>query len=381
MECFKCHHIITDEPLVCDGICGNKFHQDCARRSTRHASSNSYTCPSCTEIKSCHILKAILLLNSKMDTLYDKTSELEQSIASLRSDYNVLLSDRETILSRIDQLTLTNSALEETLSKFADLANKNNSLTKKLENTLMDINLSPDLSYIKEDISNVSSSLRGLEERFRKMTVLPAPTTPTTGPSKTCTAQSRSPTTSRHTPTSPHEVNLSPKSCRENFTPHLNQNLSPATLDAHPPRHSINVEVISGASDLPINYPGTNPVPISWISEESVKSSSLYVGRCEPSTTTEAIKIFLSSQLHLPFHSIKCRKLVNPNRPLTDYSFVSFKVDIPSTHVHSALSHTWPSFTRVSTFKNRMKSDTNKEPRAPSSPSKNLHRPDFHSAT
>lgn len=171
--CDKCRHSIAGDPICCDGICGSKFHRDCIKRPTRQLSGNTYTCASCLEVKPCHILKAFLVLNEKLDAINDKTSVLERSLANMKSDFSTLLSDRDTILTRVDHLLDNNRSLDEVLSKFGDLANKNNILTKQLDNTLSDINLTPDLSSIRHDLDLASGSLRDMVERLRVLAALP----------------------------------------------------------------------------------------------------------------------------------------------------------------------------------------------------------------
>lgn len=173
-RCVKCQLFITEDPLICDGICGSQYHRECIRRTTRQGNVNSFTCSPCNDIKPCHILKAFLVMNAKTEAILDKTSDLEKSIATLISNFNILFSDREVILSSIDKLNVSNGSLVEIFSKFADLAKKNNSLTKQLENTLSDINITPDLSSLKEEMADISFSIRGFEERIRAMISLPS---------------------------------------------------------------------------------------------------------------------------------------------------------------------------------------------------------------
>lgn len=302
-----------------------------------------------------------------MDAIIDKTSDLEQSIVSIKSNFNVLFSDREVILSRIDLLNETNGSLAAVFSKFADLANKNNTLTKQLENTLLDFNVSPDLSLLKEEVSVIFNSIRGIEERLQKMISLPAlrASPPSSVPCAADTARDEPSPSSNHSLPIPHQRSLTiSRSASYAELPHLptvdGQNTPPHFLDVSPPGSQHNP--VAQLGSLPVAQPSVdlnfNPrsIPgcgISWIPKEAVETTSLYIGRCETSTTAETIKNFVSTQLRIPFHSVRCRKLISPSRPLEDYSFVSFKVDIPSVHEISALSHHWPVPSKVSLFQHR----------------------------
>lgn len=376
-NCGKCQGKIAVDPIICDGICGSHFHIDCIRRNTRQAFGCSFTCSSCSEIKPCHILKAFLVMNTKIDSMIDKSSDLEQSIASLKSNINVLFSDREVILSRIDQLNDTNGSLAALFSKFADLANKNNSLTKQLENTLSDINVFPDLSLLKEEITILSDSIRGIEERIRAMIKLPALHT-SSHPSVPHIAFTDLDSPSKCSPTS--KTNNPNFGLRHHLTLD-DRNSTQRQHDVSPPgSHSIPIEqqisspVSTPSADL-INNPQIIPgCDISWVPTEALETTSLYIGKCVTSTTTESIKNFVSTQLKIPLNSVRCRKLVSPSRPIEDYSFVSFKVDIPSSHGNLALSHNWPGPSRVSLFLNRNRSkDSASRSRPPHS--KNDHNP------
>lgn len=390
-ECNKCHLTILEDPLLCDGICGNQYHRDCARRMTRQAINNSYTCPTCTDIKPCHVLKAFLVINSKLDAFQDKTSDLEQSLHSIKADFNLLLTDRETILSSIDQLIDTNRSLEVVLSKFADLAKTNNSLTKRLESTLVDIDLSPDLSPIRDEISNASSALQGLQARLREMVNLPAILNSAPPSSSLCTSRSpdhpstcldklpeiHSCPTDSIEPISTSPTTMPPLSTSHNAAPLPRLEDTPyLPTDSSLHHTSSNVPVSNpNPNPLPVSDSSSNPVSITWIRNEPVESTSLYVGRCEPSTTIDSIKLFISSQLLIPVSKVRCRKLVNPNRPLAEYSFVSFKVDVPITYYQSALSHPWPSPSHVSLFRNRSKHGNVNRPRTQPLPPKNFRSP------
>lgn len=361
--CDKCQLAITDNPLCCDGICGSKFHRDCARRFTRQFNGYSYTCASCMEVKPCHILKAFLVLNEKLEAIHDKTSDLEQMIINMKSDFSTLLSDRETILTRVDHLLDNNRSLEEVLSKFADLANKNNLLMKQLDNTLSDIDLSPDLSSIRQDLDMASGSLRVMEERLRALTDHPGLSIPTTPPppvpTRACIIQSELPA-SQPTMHPPPEVDL-------NTPPsHANPASNMRDKSVEEPRSPS----LSPSGDP---YPAIpDPPSITWIPNGYTESTSLYIGRCHPFTSPESISDFVSSRLGIPAKSVRSRKLVNPNRPLSEFSFVSFKVDIPSTMADLALSCQWPSPSRVSLFKSRKKHGSDRLPCAHPQPSKNL---------
>lgn len=400
-RCVKCQLFITEDPLICDGICGSQYHRECIRRTTRQGNVNSFTCSPCNDIKPCHILKAFLVMNAKTEAILDKTSDLEKSIATLISNFNILFSDREVILSSIDKLNVSNGSLVEIFSKFADLAKKNNSLTKQLENTLSDINITPDLSSLKEEMADISFSIRGFEERIRAMISLPSCRNVASPPSidasgATSFSGGSAPTPHRNSSKchsfssdSPALANSS-RSRSELPSPLLAPSISAVGDQVSPPPSRVpspsgtphSPEHLPGSPSTPINginhTPETPSIPvcdISWVPKKSFESTSLYVGRCATSTSTDSIKNFISSQLCIPISGVRCRRLVNPARPLSDLSFVSFKVDIPSSYAQSALSHHWPSPSRVSLFQNRIKSATGRLPRVCPSPSKNSHNP------
>lgn len=395
-KCDKCLSIIDNDGIACDGICGSHFHRDCIRRSTRQGLINAYTCPSCCDIKPCHILKALRLINAKVDSVIDKTSELEHSVASMRSDLNILFNDRDMISSKIDKLIDVKGSLVDDMARYANLTKNSYSLTKQLVDTISELVIAPDFSSLKEDIAGFSGSVRDTDKRIGKMTDLlnnllqSIPTYPAS-----CSSRVSSSESSSHCAGRPFALPTDIISRASGGQP------SPPSSFSESPSQPPTIDVssshqIGGVSNLtspniadiqarPLIYPpltNTDSQPpssqtsdISWIPNNPLGHASLHVGRCEPSTTPEAIKDFVSSQLRINKSSVKCRKLVNPNRPLNDYSFVSFKVDIPSTLLQSALSHVWPCPARVSLFKYHSK-HSKQRCRSPSSPTpKNGHNP------
>lgn len=399
-KCVKCLSIIDNDPVACDGICGSHFHRDCLRRSTRQGLLLAYTCPACCEIKPCHILKALRLMNAKFDTIIDKTSELEHTIASMRSDLNILFNDRDVIISKIDKSNDVKGSLVDDMARYANLTKNSYSLTKQLVDTVSEFVIAPDFSSLKEDIAGFSGAVQDTDKRIGKMTnllnslILSIPTYPAPCTSRVVPSESSSVCVGRPSPMPTDIISCAGGGHPSN--PHFPFSESPTQpphIDELPSHHSggMSNQISSNSADTqvnPVTIPPTvnnNPHPpssqasnISWIPNIPLSHTSLYVGRCEPSTSPEAIKDFISSQLRINKSSVKCRKLVNPNRPLNDYSFVSFKVDIPSTHSQSALSHEWPGPARVSVFKNKPKQSG----RSPSSLTpKNGHYPQPHAMT
>lgn len=361
--CPICNELILDERLMCDGICGDSFHPACPRRATRSGPNTPFTCQTCTNIKPCHVLKAILLLNSTMKATTDKISDLEHGLSNTRSEMSLILSDRESMVSRLDGLQYGIEALSTVCSRVADITHRNLSSTTRLENTVVELSISPDISSLKDEISQISDRLSRYGRQLHSLTtsktidprsdipVLPpaSPPRPSTSVTPVLTNQ-HTPSLHPSTPSQPNPPLLNgtfvtPVILQPNSPP---PTPPPTISNPRPPSpHSLNPLV---QPNQPTPPPLTPLPPISWIPNESLQSTSFYVGKCHPHTSEESIRAFISTELRVSASLVRCRKLISPSRPLTDYTFVSFKVNLPSTLAQVALSHPWPPNTRFTQF-------------------------------
>lgn len=380
-RCPICNDTILGESLTCDGICGNNFHPTCPRRLLRSGHSGPFTCQTCADIKPCHVLKAFLLMNSALDAISDKISDLDHGISNIRSEFRLMFNDRETVLSRLDSSQDNIEKLSLLTSKIADNLHKNLSTTMRLENTIAEMTVSPDISHLKDELSLFSDKLSGFGKQLRSLSPhIPVAQTTTTQRSllSDSTTSSGMPTKSQ-SPLS-HNLNevVNPNSnvssefpppsfigdSSDNAiptvtpveTPLSHGGFSPSSLQSHPTSSQIA---------QPTSHQHSPNPTINWIPSAPSQSTSLYVGKCHPLTSEVMIKALVSSELLIPNNYIWCRKLVSPSRPLTDYSFVSFKVVLPAVYEQKALSHSWPHNSQVSLFQRKQRTPRLRENSSP----------------
>lgn len=397
LMCPICDALIQGDYLMCDGICGNRFHPACPRRSLRSSSNSPFTCQTCSDIKPCHVLKALLLLNTTLEANTDKLSGLDHSLSSMRTDIELLYSDRDVVLSRLDGIQECFGAVTGTTSKIADNVHKNLSTTKRLESLVDELGVSPDISYLKDELAGISDRLLGLGKQLRSLQIhdsvspgkMNHPNEPTPDPatvrSPLSITHSRAPTTLTGLPPSYPSVHPSPpvlptmagrptpstksstqvvgltttgstesrplNSPEPTYIVHPpNSPLPPLCQPCYPPppsRSSVDPPVIAGQ---PFSHPITPYPDINWIPNESLRTIPLHVGKCHILTSEDMIRTFISTELLIPLNSVRCHKLISASRSLADYSFSSFKVNIPASFAQKALSHAWPPNVNVTPF-------------------------------
>lgn len=347
--CPLCGKNIESEPLMCDGICGEGYHPACLpRRVTRSGQCSPFTCQTCADIKPCHVLKAFGMIGSSIDAIVDRLLSLEHSIQGIRSDLKIISDERESA-PLLDDLHEKMAVLTTVTNKVADTTHRNNLATSRLVDTVMELSVSPELATLKEDVSEISNSLSGLGRKLRSLTSLApsAPITPSPPARSGNTSPSPSPSTSSHTIMAPAQ----PSAPSNPLLP------PPTTSSLKGQPHSSPSPVRSLPTPPPIPNTHTQPSApsgnVSWIPADSLQTSSFYVGKCHTLTTEEQIRTYMSTELQIPLRAIRCRKLVSPSRPLDEYTFVSFKVSLPSTLTQKVLSHTWPHDTQVTVFRNK----------------------------
>lgn len=424
--CPTCDEPILGEPLVCDGICGNSYHPTCRPRSLRSgqsstftSQSSTFTCQTCAEIKPCHVLKAFLLINSALDAFSDKLSSLDHNFSSMRSELNSILTDREAVLTRLDNIQSEVEVVSAASSKVADTVHRNFSATARLEDNIMELNISPEVSSLKEDLASLNSSMSDCRVQLRTLAQLASvahpPPTPQLPPVDKNPNLTQPPMTQVRLPKLPPQpltsavytldnrladqlqpYNPSSAASTDTSIPdassesHTNCRTNPSSGDSPssnslfntpPPIPSQPSSYQTLNQDGPHDHPTLPSLfsvsPINWIPNASLESSSFYVGKCHILTTEEMIRAFIATELKIPISCIKCRKLTSPSRPLTDYSFVSFKVNLPSIHAQKALAHSWPSHTQFVLFQNkhRARRPDNTVSSPPKSPPKNANHP------
>lgn len=164
-NCDDCGLPIHSIPLECDGVCFRKFHPECSpgpRRSSRTNPTHSFTCSSCIDIKPCHALRACHIITTDLSLISDKLSSILQKLSSVENSIDTITSDHEQLTTRLDSLTDDVHVLSSASDKISDTTYRNLNLTRNLLDTISEVNLSPDLLPIREEISALHISCRRL---------------------------------------------------------------------------------------------------------------------------------------------------------------------------------------------------------------------------
>lgn len=379
-QCDSCNLPIEGIPLECDGICFRKFHPDCSptsKRILRSNTSSSFTCSVCVDIKPCHALRACHTISSDLNILSDKLSSILQKFSTFENTVEFLTSDYCNLSTKLDSLNFGLRTLSSTSDKLSDITHRNLNLTKNLVDTISDINLSPDLHPIRDELATLHKSCKRICDALHDS----LPQSPGSFPASAHATDSMayissvsSPTVSKHLPLpkpssvpspnnipTPHSP-VSPMTLSPTLVPSLNliPSFPPVNNDPLPPpktpnnSHSQSVPIVPSSTNTPSTTvpPITSPhAPVEWVPLDVPAWSALYVGRCKTSTTDDDIIHFISSSLNIRPSLIRCRRLVNPSRPLIELSFISFKISIPSQFLAPALNYSWPLGAVVTQFK------------------------------
>lgn len=251
----------------------------------------------------------------------------------------------------------------------------------------MELNVSPDISSLKDEISLLSNRLSGHERQLRSLSLTAQADPPSSVSDIHNIFKDHSKSSSEIIIPSSPAVDMLPTTSLISHEPHSPSR--PNIPPGGPSSTSLSPQpttLLSHGRSTPPNQPSPPPHSshphINWVPNESLQSTSFYVGKCHTLTSVEMIRAFVSTELQIPISSIRCRKLTSPSRPLSDYSFISFKVDLPSAFAKNALSHSWPPNTQFTLFQNKRRPPRWRETASSSPPlPKNVNLPPNLSAT
>lgn len=366
--------------IECDGICGKRFHLSCVKRSLRNngKENRSYSCADCGDIKACHVLKAITLMNLRMDALDNVVRPIPASISLMHdklkdfSDrWNILpdvSDDLGTLSAKLDSLSATLTDVVTSTKNAAEYSFKALRKVDSIAEMVADIGSLSDVSLPSTALDNITGTLSELRSLITgHSTALASNTskiikaiTPLretgTGTKKTaaglpeslqvprtratCQSSSRTPTLLAPAPQIPSTSKGSPSPSVPvlDKLPGPSQPLkksqaltsaSNGTLSPDVSKTCLTGSARSGNVDANLPKPlPTTPASTTAINLEIVKPpASLFISRLSYSTSSDHVLKFITSKLGRPIKNISCNKLTKPNLP--DRRTASFRIFVP----------------------------------------------------
>lgn len=163
--CVTCGLSNADLIIQCEGICGKNFHRSCLP-GPKLRKFKSYTCDECMEIKPCHILKAYSILITSHQETIELLSKIERKISLFQSAFDTFDSDRDILNKRMDHIFDQLHGIASSTSNINDLSHKLLTTSRSLISTISDININPEVTSLREDLSSTNRLIGALHVRI-----------------------------------------------------------------------------------------------------------------------------------------------------------------------------------------------------------------------
>lgn len=406
--CKVCNTNIESEVITCDGICNNQFHLTCIKRNSIKFQS-MYTCPECSEIKPCHVLRILQQMNAQTAAVLTDQSFIAEKVNSFSNKLAMIESVSEDYAVIFNKLDCVSNVLSSILENSVNILDFNRSLNSKINsiseavdefytaNTTANNDFSnlskvgsmePSFKSILNSIGQIELDLKKCSSRLKTNTDLVKEIQTdikgiTSKPSLRKSSKNLSMTRSLEANplinsclSSSNSVETGNASDNDSVTigpqcsfDKSNNKLTNAFVETHAqnihPQENTFKNVtsarVAAAPDDPLFFVNSKATDLveSCADELIVVAprACIFISRLAADTTEKGIIDYISKQnMNLNIEEIKCSKL----KFNYDRKIASFKIFIPRTHLKDILSPGfWPQFTIVHEFVSRSKSNNN----------------------